>query len=126
MKGVELAVSRRDRCRNVAIAQVDHWSIRANAWFRQLMETVWSSDLFGTESNALMFGRSLIAVLVILACLIGLAAPVLVDARHWWPRTAKRERPRLGSNCPPIELLQRGQGAVVFLNSLTTAPPRRR
>jgi|HubBroStandDraft_3_1064219.scaffolds.fasta_scaffold5177218_1 hypothetical protein len=39
-----------------------------------------------------MFGRSLITVLVILACLIGLAAPVLVDARHWWLRTEKKKK----------------------------------
>jgi len=39
-----------------------------------------------------MFGRSVITLLVILACLMGLAAPVLVDARHWWQRTAKKEK----------------------------------
>jgi hypothetical protein len=37
-----------------------------------------------------MFGRFLVTVLVIVACLVGLAAPVLVDARHWWPRKPKR------------------------------------
>jgi hypothetical protein len=43
--------------------------------------------LFSIEFEALMFGHSVITVLVILACLIGLAAPVLIDAHHWWPQT---------------------------------------
>jgi hypothetical protein len=39
-----------------------------------------------------MFGRSLITVLVILVCLAGLLAPVLVDAHHWWPRESKKKK----------------------------------
>jgi hypothetical protein len=37
-----------------------------------------------------MFGH-LVTVFVILACLVGLVAPMLVDARHWWPRKPKKK-----------------------------------
>jgi len=37
-----------------------------------------------------MLGRSLFFTVAILACLAGLLAPLLVDARHWWPRKPKR------------------------------------
>jgi len=44
------------------------------------------------EFTVLMFVRSRIALLVILACLIGGAAPALVDARRGWPRIAKKKK----------------------------------
>jgi hypothetical protein len=39
-----------------------------------------------------MFGRGLVAVLVVLVCLAALLAPAFVDAHHWWPRKAKRKK----------------------------------
>ena len=46
---------------------------------------------FGIEFEVLMFRRGLITALLILACLAGLVAPVLVDAHHWWPRKPKKK-----------------------------------
>jgi hypothetical protein len=48
-----------------------------------------------------MFGRSLTTVLVILVCLAGLIAPVLVDAHHWWSRRSKKKK-RLESSFDEI------------------------
>jgi hypothetical protein len=31
-------------------------------------------------------------VLAVLLCVTGFVAPILVDARHWWPRNTKRPR----------------------------------
>ena len=36
------------------------------------------------------FGRTLVVALAILLCLAGIVTPILVDARHWWPRKPKR------------------------------------
>jgi hypothetical protein len=63
----------------------------ANAWFRQLPEGLsilcYIQVRFG---EMLMVARSLVFVLVFLVCLAQLVAPILVDARHWWPRKPKR------------------------------------
>ena len=39
----------------------------------------------------LAFDRGLVAVLMILASLAAIVAPVLVDAHHWWPRKSKKK-----------------------------------
>jgi len=39
----------------------------------------------------LAFGRGLVAVLMILASLAALVAPVLVDAHRWWPRKSQKK-----------------------------------
>ena len=39
-----------------------------------------------------MFGHSLVTVLVILVCLAGVVAPILVDGHHWWPRKPKKKK----------------------------------
>jgi hypothetical protein len=38
----------------------------------------------------MLVGRLIVFALVLLVCLAGLAAPILVDARHWWPRGPKK------------------------------------
>jgi hypothetical protein len=38
-----------------------------------------------------MLLRGLITCLVVFLCMVGLLAPVLIDAHHWWPR--KRKKP---------------------------------
>jgi len=37
-----------------------------------------------------MVGRSLMLAVVVLLCLADMVGPILVDARHWWPRKPKR------------------------------------
>lgn len=37
-----------------------------------------------------MVVRGVVFTLVVLVCLAALVAPILVDARHWWPRKPKR------------------------------------
>jgi hypothetical protein len=32
-------------------------------------------------------------LLVILVCLAGLTAPVVVDVHHWWPRKSNKKKP---------------------------------
>jgi len=39
-----------------------------------------------------MLARSLLTVLAIVVCLVGLIAPVLVDAHHWGPANRKGKR----------------------------------
>lgn len=38
-----------------------------------------------------MIVRGLVFALAVFVCLAGLVAPILVDARHWWPRKRKRQ-----------------------------------
>jgi hypothetical protein len=44
----------------------------------------------GDSERKLIMGRSIVIGLVVLLCLGAIAAPILDDARHWWPRKPKR------------------------------------
>jgi hypothetical protein len=52
-------------------------------------------QIFVEHKVETMFGRSLVTLLVILVCLVGLIAPVLVDAHHWWPRKSTKKKPEV-------------------------------
>jgi len=76
--------------RYIAVTLIGGGSER-NGWNDSYRKRSLILTTFGIEFEELMFGGSLIARLLILACLAGLVAPVLVDAHHWWPRKPKKK-----------------------------------
>ena len=91
-------------CGEVTITSFDRWSLASGAALtpakllrgtlseckRLLTRTLVDSVLHsGASKGNVMVGRSLVIALVLLVCVAALVAPILVDARHWWPRKPK-------------------------------------
>ena len=57
----------------------------------QNYEYVRASEISRAVGKLLMSGPKLVPGFVILARLVGIVPPMLIDARHWWPRKPKKK-----------------------------------